>query len=140
MRTLAALLGACCLVLVLRPAGGNQLFPPPPSSHILVVGSGNPATLYDFSQAGSVVQSSTIPGCTLGTAGNAAYGSSSADGGFAMISCGTTSSPNDDRLIVRIDPNGVIDTSTMIQSYRDAYLPRGVASMDGQSIYAADGA
>ena len=65
------------------------------------------------------------------------YGSTSADGGVAMFSCGT--GVNTNRIIGVISPSGAVDTSTVYQARQAQYLPRGVASVDGVNLYAGDG-
>ena len=137
--------GALGLCLHLAGAQYNTLNPLPPASHLLVtVTTGSAVSLYDYTATGSLTQSVAVPGCVLGTGANQGYGSMSADYGWAIFSCGTANSYMDDRLIVRVGADGIIDTGTMIQSYRNAYVPRGLASggVDASgnfAFYAADG-
>ena len=140
MRHGRAAAAAALALLALPGAVTAQLSPPPAASHILVVVSGNPVTLMDYTSTGTLMNSVSLPGCDLTTGANQAYGSNSADGGFAVMTCGTTSTNNDVRQIVSIKYDGTIDLSTSYQSYRDAYAPRGTASVDGSSYWAADGA
>ena len=110
----------------------------------MTVTTGSAVSLYDYTATGSLTQSVAVPGCVLGTGANQGYGSMSADFGWAIFSCGTANSYMDDRLIVRVGADGIIDTGTMIQSYRNAYVPRGVSSggVDASgnfAFYAADG-
>lgn len=110
----------------------------PSGANIFVVStSGSTATLNEFVTSGpaSPTQSLQIPGCNLATSSNQCYGSSSANGLFAFFPCGTTASAS--RLIVRISSSNVVDTTTNYSGTSNA-LPRGVGSLDGNTIYAAD--
>jgi len=144
LSALQSFVGTATLVALTTQIVSAQLSlsPPAPASHILVTLSGNPGAIADYAvtpTSATLTQTVSIPGCILGTGANQAYGSNSADGGYAVFTCGTASSPNDVRQIVRIGWDGAIDTNTAFESYRDAYLPRGAASLDGSSYYAADG-
>ena len=86
------------------------------------------------------IQSTTIPNCFVTTPnGYSSYGANSANGAYAMFTCGTATNPsNGEHPIIRIDAGGNIDTTAYYAG--DTYfLPRGVASMDGSNIFTGDG-
>ena len=88
----------------------------------------------------SPIQSTTIPNCFVTTPnGYSSYGANSANGAYAMFTCGTATNPsNGNHPIIRIDAGGNIDT-TAYYAGDTYYLPRGVASMDGLNVFTGDG-
>jgi hypothetical protein len=125
--------GAAVASAVSLPAAPN-------ASNVLVLATyGATATLYEYATSGgqaAAVQFVSLTGCNLGTGMNQAYGANSANGAYALFPCGLGTTAT--RVIARVAPSGYVDLTT---SYTSAgvYLPRGVASPDGGTIYAADG-
>ena len=86
----------------------------------------------------AALQSVTLTPCVVTAGDFEFYGSSSADGRYALFPCGSTA--NTARLVVRAGAAGDLDASTTYttQAGRNTFLPRGVASPDGTYIYAGD--
>ena len=144
-RTLAVAAAATLLCTQLGPARAQSLAGMASSSVLVVrVTATNVAAVVDEFDTVDVlqrapIQSTTVPNCFLTpTTSGTGYGSNSANGAYALFTCGTASSANNDRQIIRIDAGGNVDTSQLYVGY-DGYLPRGIASMDGANLFQGDG-
>ena len=94
MRWLALVTLAAC-------ASAGLPSPPGPGNILVVRSSGATASIDEFSPAGAFIQTVAIDACVLGTGNGQAYGSNSADGGFALFACGTAATLA--RVVVRVD-------------------------------------
>ena len=110
-----------------------------PSNILVVRSTGTYAWVDEYLPAtlnqASYVQTIGIPSCLMPQGSGAGYGANSQNGLYALWPCGSTASTN--RVIARVGPNGVIDTTTNYQTSSVNYIARSVASPDGLLIYIA---
>jgi hypothetical protein len=78
----------------------------------------------------------SVTGCSLGAAAESGYASISADFTTGLFTCGASGSTA--RIVARVSIAGAIDLSTTFSTSSSSYLPRGVASPDGVTIFAGD--
>lgn len=115
------------------------------ASSILVVrsmGTATAAMLDEYSPTATLqtapLRSVTLSTCFVGAASGQAYGGTSANGAYALFTCGTATVGT--RQIIRVDGSGGIDASTSYTGPSATYLPRGISSLDGLTLYEGDGA
>ncbi len=120
---------------------------------------GNPVFLDEYTAAGVLVRSIAMPtvasGANLplissGTASSEGLLTRSADKRFLVLtgygigvcaaSCATTTSAAVNRVIGRVDADGIIDTSTALTDYATATNPRSAVSQDGSAFWVSGGA
>jgi len=107
------------------------------------LGVGTPAQVDEYAGGSAAalqsvsIRTATLPGCFVNPTPNQAYGGSSADGQYALFTCGLSS--NTARPIMRIDGGGALDfLTTSYNAQVTQALPRGITSMDGVTLYEAD--
>lgn len=121
-----------------------QLPSPPSAAGIFVVKSTASGTaILEEYLAGAPsqwypLQSLTVTGCALSTAGAQGYGSVAADGTAAVFPCGATGSCA--RAVARVGASGTVDVtpSGWYTTTTCTFLPRGAATEDGNVTWAAD--
>ena len=119
----------------------------------------NPVFLDEFDQSGAFVQTVAMPTAangsnrTLtasGTATSEGELTLSADGSYLMLtgydaavgtaSVAGTASATTNRVVGRVDANGVVDTSTALNDFSTGNNPRSATSTDGTDIWVGGGA
>lgn len=115
------------------------------SSSILVVRSSSPTTAAvvdeynsNHAQQTAAIQSVPLSNClVISAASGGPFGGVSADGTYALFTCGTTTTST--RPIIRIDSGGNIDSTQFYNDLSSIYTARGIASMEGTNLFEGDG-